>query len=129
MSNRPNKFNEPVGLLRRGWIDSYDQDTKLLYIKLNNAPATSNNPPVQVPAPQTMFYNNGIYIGSLPLPGTPVVVGQGSGNQYYFVSFLAENLPTVPALTLNELLIQANDQTKLTMNAYSNDITLGSEIG
>src|ERR1017187_2583451 len=127
MANNPNKFNEEVGLLRKGWIDSYDIDRKILNVKLNNAPITSNNPAVPVPLPQTLFYNNGIYIGSLPLPGTPVVVGQGSGGQYFFVSFLAENLPTIPTLSLNELLIQANDITKMTMNAYSNDITLGSD--
>lgn len=127
MANNPNKFNEEVGLLRKGWIDNYDIDRKILNVKLNNAPITSNNPAIPVPLPQTLFYNNGIYIGSLPLPGTPVVVGQGSGSQYFFVSFLAENLPTIPTLSLNELLIQANDITKLTMNAFSNDITLGSD--
>src|ERR1700721_1191680 len=82
MPANPNLWNEEPGLLRRGWIDSYDPSTNLLKVKLNNAPMTSNNPAISVPA-TSFFYNNGLFMGSLPVPGTPVVVGQGSGGQYY----------------------------------------------
>lgn len=122
----PNLFNEEVGLLRRGWIDHYDIETGTLFVKLNNAPITSNNPSLPVPAPHVMFYNNGLFVGTLPVPNTPVVIGQGSGGQYFFVSMLAENLPLVPNLNLGELLIRASDTSKISVNV-SNDILIGSD--
>lgn len=79
-----------------------------------------------MPAPHSLFYNNGLFIGTLPVNGTPVVVGQGSGGQYYFVSFLAENIPVVPTLTLGELLIRSNDATKISLQT-TNDINIGSD--
>jgi hypothetical protein len=121
----PNILNEEVGLLRRGAIDSYDPIRGIIRVKLNNAPSSSGNPPVDIPAPYGLFFNNGLFFGTKPVPGTPVVVGQGSGGQYYFVSFLAENLPIVPDLNLGELLIRANDNTIITLNT-SNSIRVGS---
>lgn len=121
----PNLFNEEVGLLRRGWIDHYNPVTGTIFVKLNNAPLTSNNPALPVPAPHTMFYNNGLFIGTFPAKDTPVVVGQGSGGQYYFVSYLAENLPIVPELTSGELLVQSNENTKITLNT-NNELLIGS---
>jgi hypothetical protein len=122
----PNLFNEEVGLLRRGWIDSYDTETNTLSVKLNNAPITSNNPPVSVPAAPSFFYNNGLFMGSLPVPGTPVVVGQGSGGQYYLVSTLVENLPLIPSLELGQIIMQSNSDTKITLDT-DNNITFGSD--
>jgi hypothetical protein len=122
----PDKYNEEVGLLRRGWIDSYDPATNTLQVKLNIAPITSNNPSFSVPAPHNLFYNNGLFMGSLPAQGTPVVVGQGSGGQYYYVSTLIENLPLLPDLVDGTLLVQANPQTKFSIDTSFN-IKLGSD--
>lgn len=122
----PNLLNEEVGLLRHGWIDHYDLKTRQIFVKLNNAPITSNNPAFAVPAPHSMFFNNGLFIGTHPAKDTPVVVGQGSGGQYYFVSFLSENLPAVPLPDLGELLIRTNDTTKISLN-LNNDILIGSD--
>jgi phage gp45-like len=120
-------FDEQVGLLRTGSIFGYDPVRGLLKVKLNNTSSIKGQgQSIDVPAPHTLFYNNGLFIGTLPVSGTPVVVGQGSGGQYYFVSFLAENLPAVPALNLGELLIRANDTTKISLQT-SNDIILGSD--
>lgn len=121
----PNLLNEEVGLLRRGAIESYDPSRGIIRVKLNNAPSSSGNPPVEVPAPYGLFFNNGLFVGTKPAPGTPVVVGQGSGGQYYFVSFLAENLPILPDLNLGELLLRANDNTVITLNS-NNNIHVGS---
>lgn len=122
----PNLFNEEVGLLRRGWIDSYDTETNTLKVKLNNAPITSSNPPVTVPSSPSFFYNNGLFMGSLPVEGTPVVVGQGSGGQYYLVSTLVENLPLIPELELGKFILQSNNDTKITLDTDYN-ITFGSD--
>lgn len=122
----PNKLNEQVGLLRRGWIDSYDDETNTLFVKLNNSPVTSNNPAHPVPAPHSMFYNNGLFMGTRPHPGTPVVVGQGSGGQYYYISTLPENLPKLPSLDANSLLIHGNDLTKFQVDTSYN-IRMGSD--
>lgn len=123
-----NQWDEPVGLLKRGTIVGYDPTTGTLKVNLNTSQAVKGQNPitVDVPAPRSLFYNNGLFIGSLPAAKTPVVVGQGSGNQYYFVSHLAENLDIIPDLTLGELLIRTNDETKITLN-LDNDIFIGSD--
>ncbi len=125
MSN-PNLLNEAVGLLRRGTIHSFNEAKGKIFVKLNNAPNSSSNPPVSIDAPYSLFYNNGLFIGTSPQPGTPVVVAQGSGGEYYFVSFLAENVNNVPSLTPGELLITSNRKTFITLNT-SNNIIIGSD--
>lgn len=125
MSN-PNILNEEVALLRRGWIYSFNEDTGTLSVKLNNAPVSSTNTPVSVQAPHSLFYNNGLFIGTRPDPGTPVVVGQGSGGEHFFVAFLAENIDNVPFLRSGELLITANDETKISLD-NRNNIRIGSD--
>lgn len=122
----PNLLNEEVGLLHRGWIDHYDPDTDSIYVKLNISSNISSNQAVKVPAPHGLFYNNGLFIGTFPVAGTPVVVSQGSGGQYYFVSFLAENLPVLPDLKYGELLLQSNSGTKISLDTGSN-ILIGSD--
>lgn len=118
-------FNEKVGLLRRGWIHAIGDKGKI-FVKLNNSPLSSNNPAIAVDAPYSMFYNNGLFVGTAPVPGTPIVVAQASGGEYYFVSYLAEDLKKVPALTPGELLITANGRTKITLNT-ANNINIGSD--
>lgn len=119
-------FDEQVGLLKTGTITGYDSTRGLLKVKLNNASSIKGqSQSIDVPAPHSLFYNNGLFIGTLPVTGTPIVVGQGSGGQYYFVSFLAENLPIVPNLNSGELLIRSNDDTKISINT-NYDINIGS---
>lgn len=118
-------FDEQVGLLRTGAIVGYDSEKGLLKVKLNNVPSVRGQAqPIDIPAPHALFYNNGLFIGTRPAPGTPIVVGQGSGGQYYFVSFLAENLPVVPELTAGELLVRSTDESKISLN-INNDINIG----
>lgn len=125
MSNT-NLLNEEVGLLRTGTIVGYDPTRGTIKVKLNNASSVrGSNSIINVPAPYALFYNNGMFIGTLPPVKTPIVIGQGSGGQYYFVSFLAENLPIVPSLTLGELLLQSNNTTFITLD-IKNDINIGS---
>lgn len=128
MPNPTSKFDPPPGLLQKGSIQGYDPVRGTMQVQLNIAPAVKGQKRlvVDVPAPHTMFYNNGLFIGTLPSRGTPVVIAQGLGGQYYFVSLVAENLPVVPTLVQDELLIQSNDATFITLDT-SNNISIGSD--
>jgi hypothetical protein len=123
--NDANVFDEPVGLLRTGTVKGYNPKTGKIQVQLHYAPSMSANPMISIPVPHAMFYNNGIFIGTLPDPETPIVVGQGSGNQWYFVSYLAENSDYVPKLEAGKLLISSNDITKITLDD-KNNIYVGS---
>jgi hypothetical protein len=128
MPNPTALFDPQVGLLQRGSIAGYDPVRGNMQVQLNTASAVKgqNRLVVDVPAPYSMFYNNGLFMGTLPSMGTPVIIGQGLGGNYYFVSYLAENLPIVPTLTQDELLIQSNDATYITLDTVNN-ITIGSD--
>lgn len=121
------KLDEAVGLLKRGTIVKYLPDKGVLQVRLAGTPALKGKQavPINVQAPHSMFYNNGLFMGSMPVEGTPVIVGQGRGGEYHFVSFLSEDHPLVPDLKLGVLLIQANDDTKITLDVKDH-IHIGS---
>jgi len=127
MASNIHAFDEKVGLLKRGTVVGFDSKDNTIKVQLNNfsslKSAKSNT--INVPMPHSMLYNNGMFIGTAPDAGTPIIVGQGSGNQYYFVSYLAENPKYVPTLNWGELLIKSNDNTKITLD-YKNNILIGS---
>ena len=121
-------YDPPVGLLQRGSIAGYDPVHGTMQVQLNTASAIKgqNRLVVDVPAPHTMFYNNGLFIGTLPAMGTPVAIAQGLGGNYYFVTHVAENLPVVPTVTQDELLLQSNNDTYITLDT-ANNISVGSD--
>lgn len=122
----PNLFDEPVGLLKTGTIKSYDPQSGTIKVKLNIISAMRTSQIVDVPVPHSMFYNNGVFIGTYPQPGTPVVLAQGSGSQWYFISYLADNPGLVPEVELGKILIRSDDNSKITLDK-SNNIILGSD--
>jgi len=122
-----NVFNEEIGLLQKGAIVSYNEVEHKIKVQLNTSISYKTPTIVEVPAPQSLFYNNGLFIGSKPKPGTPVVLGIGSGGQYYFISFLSENISLIPTLRNDELLIQSNNNTKISLN-LKNNIKIGSDL-
>lgn len=124
--NNGNQYNEPVGLLKTGTIKGYDPNTGKIQVELNYNSSISNNTPIEILAPHSLFYNNGIFIGTLPSNGTPVVVAQGSGLEWHFVSFRAENINYVPELTLEQLLLTNNGTNKITLGPNA-DIFIGTE--
>jgi len=121
-----NQYDDPVGLLRTGTIKGYDPNTGKMQVLLHYASSTGNNSPIDVFAPHSMFYNNGVFIGTLPANETPVVVATGSGNEWYFVSFLAENVNYVPTLKLGQLLLTNNGVNKITLGPEA-DIFIGTD--
>lgn len=126
-----NAHDEPVGLLKKATIIKYLPDKGIMRVKLAHNQSLRGQDPtgdIDVPIPHSMLYNNGMYIGSQPTEGTPIIIGQGSGGAHFFVSFFADvNFKRIPKLTLGELLIQSNDITKITLND-SNHINIGSSI-
>lgn len=131
VDNGVNKFDEAVGLLKRATIVNYLPARGIIQVKLANGQQAlkGQNPlvPIDVPAPYGLFYNNGLFIGTAPDIGTPVIIGQGSGGQYHFVSFISENLTKVPTLKTGELLIQGSENAQLVLDKNS-DIYLGSDV-
>ena len=109
---------EEVGLLKEATIVGYDSINNTIDIQLSTSVAVKgkNKISIPAPAPNAYFQNNGLFIGSAPTIGTPIIVGQGSGNQYYFVSFKHNNMNLVPLIKKDELLIQSSDTNKITLD-------------
>lgn len=126
----PMSFEPSVGLLKKGILQKYDPSTKTITVSLDDESQFVNgygknailSTSITVPLP--LYYNNGLFIGTVPKAGTPVILGQGPSNTHYFVSFLVQDLTTVPEIKENELLIQSNVNTKIALNT-KDDITLG----
>lgn len=122
-------FEEQVGLLKEATIVGYDPDNNTIDIQLSTSVAIKGRSKISIPAPSpnAYFQNNGLFIGSAPTIGTAIIVGQGSGNQYYFVSFKPNNMSLVPLLKKDELLIQSSETNKITLDT-TNNIKIGSDI-
>lgn len=107
----------PVGLLRLATVLNYDPQKGLLEVNLDLSNITINNETSKkIQIPFSFYSVGGLFIGGIPDPGTPVIVGQGEGGKWYFVSFLVSNTPSTPKLKDGELLIQASSSTMLTLN-------------
>lgn len=121
-------FNEAVGLLQLGSVSGYDPTRNIMEVTLTSATAVKGTSPlpVEVPYGPSLFNNNGLFVGTYPKSGTPVVVSQGGGGAYYLVSFLAEDLSVLPELTPDTLLIRGNDNSKIALDITGN-ISIGSD--
>jgi hypothetical protein len=118
--------NEPVGLLRKGAIKNYLPKEGMIEVQLHTATAGSINSFIKVPIPYSLFYNNGMFIGTLPDIESTIIVAEGAGHQYYFISFLAENKNYVPPVEWGQILIRSSDITKITLDKDEN-IFIGSD--
>lgn len=120
-----NIFNESVGLLRRAKILKYNSNTKTIKAQLyTGSSVRGNSSSIEIPVPSSLIFDNGIFIGAKPKEGSDIVVGQGSGNQYYYVSGLANSLLDVPQLKDDVIQIQTSDISKIEVG--KNEIKIGS---
>lgn len=122
-------FDESVGLLQKGTIVGFDPSRNLLQVSIPTASSAKGSTwqtPFDIPYSPSMLSTNGIFVGSYPEVGTQVIVGQGGGNQYYFVSFLADGFTGLPSLEQNTLLIKSSDNAKISMDVNSS-ISIGSD--
>ena len=125
-------YTPEVGLLRKGILQDYNPIKRSITVLLeeghqNYSGNIRNKVPHKIIIPMPMFSNSGLFIGAIPEAGTPVIVGQGQGNEYYFVSFYPQNLTKLPSLEKDTLFISANNNTRITLNT-SNDINIGSLV-
>lgn len=124
VGTNPHRYDEPVGLLKIGAIESIDPFRNIMRVVIENSNVVGSQvtyATVQVSYPVTL--NNGLFIGAKPVTGTPVLIAQTT-NSYYFIGFLSKP-QNIPTLKDNELLLSSNDQTQISLNT-SSDIYLGS---
>lgn len=119
----------PVGLLRLAKIIKYNKEHGYIECELdftnNSIPNDAKTKRVQVPF--AMYSTNGSFIGGYPTPGTPVIIGQGEGSQWYFVSFRVANTPQIPFMKEGDLLVQTASDTYAYLNT-KNEIEIGSDL-
>ncbi len=104
-----------MSLLKLATVKKYDNGSLEVNFDLSNI--TSNGDTLRtIKIPFSFYSVGGLFMGGIPAPGTPVVVAQAEGGKWYFVSFLVNNLPTIPNLKIGEILIQATRNSKITLN-------------
>jgi hypothetical protein len=129
-------FDESVGLLQRARITGFIPDQNEMLVSIINSVASKGAPVtwgdgngIAVSYSPSLFYNNGLFIGTYPDIGTVIIIGQGSSGKYYFVSFLPDGFSDLPKITdkdLGKILIRGNDNSKITVDTKSN-IFIGSD--
>lgn len=120
-----NIFDEVVGLLKEATVLGYDDTSKKVRIQLDNSNfSKGNSTSIEIPLPSA-FMSDSSFIGGEPIRGSKIVVGQGSGNQYYYVSSISKNTRNVPSLS-KDIKIQINDSIRISLDKEG--IKLGSEL-
>jgi hypothetical protein len=106
------------GLLQVATIKNYTDNNRIEII-IGSSPRLYT-----IDMPYSLFYDNGICIGSLPAKNSQILVEQALGGSYYFVSFLNQKSGYAPSLHEGELLIKSSDNTQITL--HENDIVIGA---
>jgi hypothetical protein len=120
----------PVGLLRKAFIVEVNEQKGYITAELEFAPKTiaiDRQKRKKVQVPFAFYSGDGMFMGGKPQLGTPIVIGQGEGTQWYFVSFLVSNIPTIPDLEDGELFIQASDASKIILRS-DDTLDIGSDL-
>jgi hypothetical protein len=120
----------PVGLLRLAHIIEINEQQGYITAELEFASKTlaiDKQKQKKVQIPFSFYSNEGMFVGGKPKLGTPVIIGQGEGTNWYFVSFLVSNPTTIPALEDGEVLIQASNDSKIILST-DNTLNLGGDV-
>ena len=123
------RSNVPIGKLRQGNIISIDTNRGTMDIDMSvSASAIPNDTQTTrtVQIPLAFYSTAGIFAGGYPQIGTPVIIGQGESTNWYFVSFLVNNIPSLPNFNPGEFIIQSDDNTRITINDQE-EIQLGGD--
>jgi len=122
-------FEESYGLLKIGTIKDFDVSNGNMLVSLdyiNSIVQSKTSTTVSVKIPYATFYKNGVFAGSLPSVGSQVVLGMGSGGEYFFVSFYGTNENLIPELNDKEFVIQNSDFNKILLS-NKNEVVIGSD--
>jgi hypothetical protein len=110
-------FTEPVGLLKKAKVIEVDQINNQLTVRLlYNVLLNNQNHKIIIKMPYALQYPNGMFIGSLPQKDSIIIIGQGSGNEWYFVSNYSLSNSNIPLLQTNELKIQSNNNKFISLS-------------
>lgn len=127
-------IHTPAGFLKVATIVSVDQANMRAYISFRPSSAgmsgigTAGSTPLIAQLPMAWLSAGGGFIGGLPAPGTPVVVGQAEGGSHWFIVSLLARDPaaknTVGATQIQypqpmlpgEITIQANTDGNINLN-------------
>lgn len=137
----PGPIHRPAGFLRVATIISVDESTMTAYISFKSSASglsgvgTDDSTRVIAQLPISYLSAGGGFIGGLPAEGTPVVVSQAEGANYYFiVAFLARdpankstrNTAQIKThIVRDEIRIQANEDGNI--NLAPDGITIGEQ--
>lgn len=132
------------GLIRLGVILSFDPETLSVSvyigsIKEYNAVKQDRNNVITAQLPLNYFSpTTGLFVGGYPEAGTPVLLGQADGSQWYILSILAADTaagntthPAIPemeegtyVLQSNNTFIRLNDKDGIVLGEHDNNLTL-----
>lgn len=122
--------SEKIGLLKIATIVGVDSATGTAEIRFDFSESPNlkqTTQPTKIRIPYNLASNNGLFIGSQPQIGTSIIVGQGSSNQYFFVSYFPNNKDILPSLDQDKILISSNENTQISLTT-NNNIKLGSPL-
>jgi hypothetical protein len=117
---------QPVGLLRLAKVVSHNPQRGFIEAELDmTAQTIPQDKKRRVQIPFSFYSVSGSFIGGKVQAGTPIIIGQGEGGSWYFVSFRVSNLSQIPDLVDGEILVQATNTTKISLS--DPDIFIGSD--
>lgn len=118
-------LHESVGLVKLASVVSVDTLKNTMEVRIESFAAGSNSGKATIPLSQPYSSNNGILIGSIPSPGSTIVIQQGSGGQWFFSSFFNRSFDN-SNLDSESFTIQSDANTFLKVNK-KNQIVLGEK--
>jgi len=117
----------PVGVMRLARIISYDTTAGKAKVRLASvAESITPGADIDIFIPNGFYSDDGLFIGGLVKSNTPIVIAQGEGGKWYFISFLMTTGAKSPTLIPGQLLIQSTPTSKITLDV-KNNIDIGSD--
>jgi len=80
-------IEEQVGLCKIASVVSVNRSKNTMDVNIESFSAGSNSVKTTISISQIYSSSNGILLGSLPSPGTKILIQQGSGGQWYFSNY------------------------------------------
>lgn len=118
----------PPGITRLGKIVKYNKDRGFIEVELDftNQTIPNDSKIKKVQVPFSLYSIAGPLITAFPTLGTPVIIAQGEGGNWYFQSFRVSNFNDIPNLNDGDLLIQTSPDNQIYLNT-NNEIQIGSD--